>query len=193
MPRRTPLPARRDPLPDRVSGTESSRVSGTESSDRAPEQRILGLDPGLGTVGFGCILAGADGLRSLDYGVISTPGEQSIPERLQTLYEDLKELLRQFQPHQVGLEKLFFYKMGNTIPIAQARGVILLVLAQHHLVPVEFTPAQVKQSLTGYGRADKQAVQAAVARELNLPSLPRPDDAADALAIAITLWHHRFA
>ncbi|MFS8905961.1 crossover junction endodeoxyribonuclease RuvC [Synechococcus sp. O70.2] len=171
-----PLPPQKTPWPDNL-----------------PEQRILGLDPGLGTVGFGCILARADGLQSLDYGIISTPGEQPIHERLQILYEDLRELLRQLQPQQVALEKLFFYKMSNTIPIAQARGVILLVLAQHQLVPVEFTPAQVKQSLTGYGRADKQAVQAAVARELNLPCLPRPDDAADALALAITLWHHRFA
>jgi len=166
------------------------RDSGAERYD---ERCILGLDPGLGTLGFGCILAGSAGLKPVDYGVISTPSQHSLPERLQTLHEDLSQLLRQLRPHQVGLEKLFFYKMGNTIAIAQARGVILLTLAQHHLVPVEFTPAQVKQSLTGYGRADKQAVQAAVARELNLPSLPRPDDAADALAIAITLWHHRFA
>ncbi len=83
--------------------------------------------------------------------------------------------------------------MGNTIQVAQARGVILLALAQHRLVPQEFTPAQVKQSLTGYGNADKQAVQAAVTRELRLDRVPQPDDAADALAIAITVWHHRFA
>ncbi|MGQ9836586.1 MAG: crossover junction endodeoxyribonuclease RuvC [Cyanobacteriota bacterium] len=153
---------------------------------------ILGLDPGLGTVGFGCILAGSMGLRPIDYGVISTPSQQSMPERLQTLHNDLDQLLHQLRPQQVGIEKLFFYKMGNTIAVAQARGVILLALAQHQLLPIEFTPAQVKQSLTGYGRADKHAVQTAVARELNLPSLPRPDDAADALAIAITVWHHRF-
>lgn len=132
------------------------------------------------------------GLKPVDYGVISTSSQQSMPERLQTLHNDLNQLLHQLRPHQVGLEKLFFYKMGNTIAVAQARGVILLALAQHQLLPVEFTPAQVKQSLTGYGRASKHAVQTAVARELNLPSLPRPDDAADALAIAITVWHHRF-
>lgn len=142
-------------------------------------------------MGFGCILAGSTGLKPVDYGVISTSSQQSMPERLQTLHDDLDQLLRQLRPQQVGLEKLFFYKMGNTIAVAQARGVILLVLAQHQLLPIEFTPAQVKQSLTGYGRADKQAVQTAVARELNLPSLPRPDDAADALAIALTVWHHR--
>lgn len=142
-------------------------------------------------MGFGCILAGSTGLKPVDYGVISTSSQQSMPERLQTLHDDLDQLLRQLRPQQVGLEKLFFYKMGNTIAVAQARGVILLVLAQHQLLPIEFTPAQVKQSLTGYGRADKHAVQTAVARELNLPSLPRPDDAADALAIALTVWHHR--
>ncbi|MCJ2542561.1 crossover junction endodeoxyribonuclease RuvC [Synechococcus bigranulatus str. 'Rupite'] len=157
----------------------------------AADQLILGLDPGLGTMGFGCILAGSTGLKPVDYGVISTSSQQSMPERLQTLHDDLDQLLRQLRPQQVGLEKLFFYKMGNTIAVAQARGVILLVLAQHQLLPIEFTPAQVKQSLTGYGRADKHAVQTAVARELNLPSLPRPDDAADALAIALTVWHHR--
>ncbi len=143
-------------------------------------------------MGFGCILAGPTGLKSVDYGVISTSSQQSMPERLQTLHDDLDQLLHQLRPQQVGIEKLFFYKMGNTIAVAQARGVILLTLAQHHLLPVEFTPAQVKQSLTGYGRADKHAVQTAVARELNLPSLPRPDDAADALAIAITVWYRRF-
>ncbi|MEN9203398.1 MAG: crossover junction endodeoxyribonuclease RuvC [Thermostichus sp. DG_1_6_bins_120] len=156
------------------------------------DQVILGIDPGLGTLGFGCIRAGSGGLKSVDYGVITTSSQQSMPERLQTLHEDLHQLLDQLRPHQVGLEKLFFYKMGNTIAVAQARGVILLTLAQHHLLPVEFTPAQVKQSLTGYGRADKLAVQTAVARELRLPRLPRPDDAADALAIALTVWHHRF-
>ncbi len=141
-------------------------------------------------MGFGCIRAGPTGIEPIDYGVISTSSQQSMPERLQTLHEDLHQLLHQFRPQQVALEKLFFYKMGNTIAIAQARGVILLALAQHRLLPIEFTPAQVKQSLTGYGRADKLAVQMAVARELHLPSLPRPDDAADALAIALTLWHH---
>ncbi len=143
-------------------------------------------------MGFGCILASSTGLKSVDYGVISTSSQHSMPERLQTLHDDLDQLLHQLRPHQVGIEKFFFYKMGNTIAVAQARGVILLTLAQHHLLPVEFTPAQVKQSLTGYGRADKHAVQTAVARELNLPSLPRPDDAADALAIAITVWYRRF-
>jgi crossover junction endodeoxyribonuclease RuvC len=145
-------------------------------------------------MGFGCVeIQPGDQVVALDYGVISTPKDRDIQARLQILYEDLAQLLEQLAPHQVGLEKLFFYRMGNTIQIAQARGVILLALGQRHLCPREFTPAQVKQSLTGYGRSDKHAVQEAVARELHLPHLPRPDDAADALAIALTVWQHRFA
>lgn len=101
------------------------------------------------------------------------------------IYDDLHSVLNQVQPNLVAIEKLFFYKMGNTIAVAQARGVVMLVLAQHHVPLVEFTPAQIKQALTGYGAADKRAVQEAVARELRLEKIPRPDDAADALAIAL--------
>jgi crossover junction endodeoxyribonuclease RuvC len=147
----------------------------------------------MATMGFGCIQVSVTGeIQVLEYGVISTPAKTPIPQRLAVLYEDLRSLIQQVQPQQVGIEKLFFYKMGNTILVAQARGVILLALAQHSLIPVEFTPAQVKQSLTGYGNADKRAVQEAVARELALSHLPKPDDAADALAIALTVWHRRF-
>lgn len=112
-------------------------------------------------------------------------------ERLCTIYNDLHYLLDQIQPDLVAIEKLFFYRMGNTILVAQARGVIMLALAQHQLPFVEFTPAQIKQALTGYGNADKQAVQEAVARELNLATIPRPDDAADALAVALAAWFQR--
>ncbi|MFM7527651.1 MAG: crossover junction endodeoxyribonuclease RuvC, partial [Nodosilinea sp.] len=108
-----------------------------------------------------------------------------------TIYDDLHSLIEQFTPDRVVIEKFFFYRMGNTILVAQARGVLLLVLAQHQLPPTEFTPAQVKQALTGHGNADKADVQQAVARELNLASIPRPDDAADALALALTGWLQR--
>jgi crossover junction endodeoxyribonuclease RuvC len=157
------------------------------------ETKILGIDPGMGTMGFGCLLVPENSEKTLplEYGVISTPSGLSIPERLQILYNDLTTLIDHLQPHQVGIEKLFFYKMGNTILVAQARGVILLVLAQHQLIPQEFTPAQIKQSLTGYGNAEKREVQEAVARELGLSQLPKPNDAADALAIALTVWHSR--
>jgi crossover junction endodeoxyribonuclease RuvC len=126
-----------------------------------------------------------------DYGVIQTPASEEIGDRLQIIYDDLHDLIQQTQPDRVAIEKLFFYRMGNTIAVAQARGVIMLVLAQHQLPFVEFTPAQVKQALTGYGNADKYAVQEAVARELNLETIPKPDDAADALAIALAAWFQR--
>jgi crossover junction endodeoxyribonuclease RuvC len=154
--------------------------------------RILGLDPGLGTLGFGCIEVTASHLVTLvDCGVITTTADLGIPQRLQVLYQDLHELVRALQPDRAVVEKLFFYRMGNTIQVAQARGVLLLVLSQYGLPLQEFTPAQVKQSLTGYGKADKQAVQAAVVRELRLDYVPKPDDAADGLAIALTGWYHQ--
>ncbi len=157
------------------------------------EKRILGLDPGLATLGFGTIDISENQKQSataVDFGIIQTPAKKELPQRLQTLYEDLHDLIEQFQPQLVAVEKLFFYRMGNTILVAQARGIIMLVLAQHHLNFVEFTPGTVKQTLTGYGNAEKEEVQDAVARELQLDSIPKPDDAADALALAVTAWLH---
>jgi crossover junction endodeoxyribonuclease RuvC len=155
--------------------------------------RILGLDPGLASVGFGAISVSihtrVPTVTSLDFGIIQTPARTEIGSRLKTIYDDLHGLIDEIQPDLVAIEQLFFYKMGNTIPVAQARGVILLVIAQHQIPWVEFTPAQIKQAVTGYGNAQKPDVQAAVARELNMDKIPRPDDAADALAVALTaLW-----
>ncbi|MEM8603343.1 MAG: crossover junction endodeoxyribonuclease RuvC [Cyanobacteria bacterium P01_H01_bin.121] len=153
--------------------------------------RILGLDPGLATLGFGALEIGSQEpkvLNLLDFGIIQTPAKTDLGDRLCIIYDDLNTLIEAVQPDIISIEKLFFYRMGNTIAVAQARGVILLVLAQHHLKLIEFTPAQVKQALTGYGNADKRAVQEAVARELNLAQIPRPDDAADAVALALTAW-----
>ncbi|MFE4107560.1 crossover junction endodeoxyribonuclease RuvC [Almyronema epifaneia] len=160
-------------------------------------QRILGLDPGLAILGFGVLDCQNRGqldessVAILDFGVIETPAKTAVGDRLCTIYDDLHSLIQQWQPDLISIEKLFFYRMGNTILVAQARGVIMLVLAQQKIPFIEFTPAQVKQALTGYGNADKQAVQAAVARELNLASIPRPDDAADALALALAAWFQR--
>jgi crossover junction endodeoxyribonuclease RuvC len=122
----------------------------------------------------------------LDFGIIQTPPKTPLGDRLCTIYEDLTTVIEQVQPDLVALEKLFFYRMGNVILVAQARGVVTLVVAQQKLPLVEFTPAQIKQALTGYGNADKKAVQEAVARELELDTIPKPDDAADALAVALT-------
>ncbi|WP_310427170.1 crossover junction endodeoxyribonuclease RuvC [Chamaesiphon sp. VAR_48_metabat_135_sub] len=154
--------------------------------------RILGLDPGLASLGFGAISVSPH-LRPptvalIDFGIIQTPARTEIGSRLQTIYDDMHSLLDEIKPDLVAIEQLFFYKMGNTIPVAQARGVILLVIAQHQIPWVEFTPAQIKQAVTGYGNAQKPEVQAAVARELALDKIPRPDDAADALAVALTAW-----
>ncbi|AFZ29292.1 Holliday junction endonuclease RuvC [Gloeocapsa sp. PCC 7428] len=176
------------------------------------EKRILGIDPGLAILGFGTISAtqrdsSSSGALSshatnaevitkpeltlLDFGVIQTSAGVEMGKRLCTIYEDLNILLEQSQPDLVAIEKLFFYKMGNTITVAQARGVIMLVLAQHDIPFVEFTPAQIKQALTGWGNAKKYEVQQAVAQELDLDYIPRPDDAADALAVALTAWYSR--
>lgn len=162
------------------------------------EKRILGLDPGLAILGFGAISCkGAlssrepDQVSVLDYGVVQTFANQETGQRLITLYEDLHSLLEHWKPDLVSIEKLFFYRMGNTIAVAQARGVVMLVLAQHNVPFVEFTPAQIKQALTGHGNADKLEVQEAVTRELNLPEIPKPDDAADGLAVALTAWFQR--
>ncbi len=162
------------------------------------EKRILGLDPGLAKLGFGMLACRGDASGSmaknvsvLDFGVIETQAGQELGQRLVTIYEDLHTVLTQWKPDLVAIEKLFFYRMGNTILVAQARGIVMLVLAQHQVPFVEFTPAQIKQALTGYGNADKLEVQTAVARELSLDEIPRPDDAADGLAVALTAWFQR--
>ena len=122
----------------------------------------------------------------MDFGVIQTPAGEEMGLRLKTIYDDLHVLIDTFKPDLAAAEKLFFYRMGNTILVAQARGVLTLVLAQREVPVVEFTPAQIKQALTGYGNAQKLEVQEAVARELNLAEIPKPDDAADGLAVALT-------
>jgi crossover junction endodeoxyribonuclease RuvC len=158
------------------------------------KKRILGLDPGLATIGFGAIDTNEPHskvpLALLDFGIIQTKAGVEISQRLKTIHEDLTSVVQEFQPELVAIEKFFFYRMANTILVAQARGVILLVLAENNLPYVEFTPAQIKQSIAGYGNATKEDVQSAVARELALDYIPRPDDAADALAIALTGWMH---
>jgi crossover junction endodeoxyribonuclease RuvC len=153
--------------------------------------RILGLDPGLARLGFGAIAGNPQDsapLELVDFGIIQTAAGTPLGDRLCTLHEDLTTLLEEIQPDRVIVEKFFFYRMGNTILVAQARGVVILAIAQQGIPYDEFTPAQVKQALTGYGNAPKAAVQEAVAAELHLPQIPQPDDAADALALALTGW-----
>ncbi|HEY9808647.1 MAG TPA: crossover junction endodeoxyribonuclease RuvC [Halomicronema sp.] len=154
--------------------------------------RILGIDPGFAKLGFGGISCEEPASVSvIDFGVIQTPKGEEVGRRLRTIYEDLHTVIEEINPDLVVIEKFFFYRMANTILVAQARGVIMLVLGQFEVPVVEFTPAQVKLALTGYGNAEKYEVQEAVAQELGLEVIPKPDDAADALALALTGWFQR--
>ena len=148
--------------------------------------RILGIDPGVATIGFGLIEADRADLRLLRYGVITTPAGLPLSTRLYQIANDMLELLTQFHPDEMGIEELFFTKNITTgIAVAHGRGVLLLE-AERAGVPVyEYTPMQVKQAVTGYGGADKKQVMLMTQRLLKMQQIPRPDDAADALAIAI--------
>ncbi len=164
---------------------------------KSTTKRILGLDPGLAILGFGVIeyepaemRALSPNIKTIDYGVVKTTPRTEMGDRLCTIYDDLHSVIDEYKPNLVAIEKLFFYRMGNTIVVAQARGVVMLVIAQRKLPFVEYTPAQIKQSVTGHGNADKVEVQDAITRELKLESVPKPDDAADGLAVALTAWFH---
>ena len=147
----------------------------------------LGLDPGTATTGYGLVrLLDDSSLQVVDFGVITTPKDMEPAKRLSMLYHRLNEILTHFCPETSAVEKLFFQKNITTaIAVAQARGVILLALTQAGLGIGEYTPNEVKQAVTGYGSADKRQVQEMVRVQLTLDAIPKPDDAADALAIAI--------
>ncbi len=148
----------------------------------------LGLDPGTATTGYGLVRLAPDGeLLAVKHGVISTPQDTPAAERLVMLYEQLQELLREHRPETAAVEKLFFQRNVTTaIAVGQARGVLLLSLAQAGLDVFEYTPNEIKQAVAGYGSAGKRQVQEMVRVLLGLDAIPRPDDAADALAVAIT-------
>lgn len=150
--------------------------------------RILGLDPGLAILGFGIIDEEGNKLKLVDYGIINSEPDITFPERLKLLYDDLDFLINRYKPEIVAVEELFYNRNATTaIKVAQARGVQVLCCQQHGLPLYEFTPLQVKQTITGYGRADKKQVQLMVKNLLNMDHMPQPDDAADAIAIAICL------
>ena len=146
---------------------------------------ILGIDPGYAIVGYGVI----DNSRNnavIDYGVITTPKEDSIAVRLKTIEDGLIYLIDKYKPEVLAIEELFYFKNQKTvIPVAEARGVILLTCQKYIGKIYEYTPLQIKQALTGVGRADKAQVQFMVKTILGLKSIPKPDDAADALAVAL--------
>lgn len=149
--------------------------------------RIIGIDPGTATTGFGVIEHVGGKLTYVDAGVITTTPDLLMPDRLVILHQELSQLIAEFQPEQAAVELLFFSTNVTTaISVGQARGVILLALAQAGLIPGEYTPMQIKQAVAGYGGAKKPQIQAMVKTLLKLPAIPKPDDAADALAIAIT-------
>jgi crossover junction endodeoxyribonuclease RuvC len=147
---------------------------------------ILGIDPGYGTIGYGVIEKNGSKITPVDYGVIQTPKDESIATRLAMIYDSLNILIKKYKPDEIAVEELFFNTNITTgIKVAQARGVILLCAVRECGRLFEYTPLMVKQSLTGNGRADKKQVQYMVKMMLKLKTEPRPDDAADALAIAI--------
>ena len=151
---------------------------------------ILGIDPGTAITGFGLLKSDGDDLRVVDYGAITTPSDWLMPRRLQRLYAELTALIVKHQPTDAVIEKLFFSKNVRTaLSVGQARGVALLAAAQANLTIHEYTPLQIKQAVVGYGRADKNQIQQMVKMLLQLDSIPQPDDAADALAIAICHAH----
>lgn len=148
--------------------------------------RILGIDPGTGILGFGVIDVQGDKAQLVDAGVIRTPVKQDDAIRLVTIYEELTDIIAQNKPQLMSVEKLFFAQNVTTaMSVAQARGVVLLCGQQAGLTIHEYTPLQIKQALTGYGRADKKQMQEMVRVVLQLKEQPKPDDCADALAAAI--------
>jgi len=148
----------------------------------------LGIDPGTATTGYGLVRLMPDGeLVAVSFGIISTPKESAAPARLEMLYKELRALLKKHKPDTAAVEKLFFQSNVKTaLAVGQARGVVMLSLQQAGLEIFEYTPNEVKQAVAGYGGADKKQVQDMVRALLGLDSIPKPDDAADALAIAIT-------
>lgn len=152
--------------------------------------RILGIDPGTGILGFGVVEVtdvAAKTFKLIDAGVVRTPAHTPHDERLEDIYDSLTEIVKATKPEICSIEKLFFSRNITTaMTVAEARGVALLVARQHKLPIFEYTPPQIKQTLTGYGKADKKQVQEMVRLQLGLKDIPKPDDCADALAAAIT-------
>lgn len=152
---------------------------------------VIGIDPGTATTGYGLVQESEDGtLMAVDYGAVVTPSKMPMPERLSLLYDSLKDILQSHPPESAAVEKLFFQKNVRTaMSVGQARGVALLALTQAGLPVAEYAPNEIKQAVAGYGGADKRQIQEMVRTLLNLDEIPKPDDAADALAVAICHLH----
>ena len=148
----------------------------------------LGIDPGTATTGYGLVRLTRDGeLVAVKFGVISTPKDSSAPARLEMIYDQLCDLIKEHKPDTAAVEKLFFSRNVTTaLAVGQARGVVMLALQKAGIEAFEYTPKEIKNAVAGYGGADKRQVQEMVRALLQLGSIPKPDDAADALAVAIT-------
>ena len=149
--------------------------------------RVMGIDPGTAIVGFGIIDYEKNKYNCVDYGVILTDKDLNVEDRLEIVYDKLTKILKKYSPEYIAVEDLFYFKNNKTvISVAQARGIILLTAKQNKIPITSYTPLQVKMGITGYGKAEKKQVQLMVQKFLNLKEIPKPDDAADALAICIT-------
>lgn len=148
--------------------------------------RILGIDPGIAIVGFGVVDKNGNRYSTVDYGAITTPAHTPLENRLKTIYDEMTLLFVNFRPDAMSVEELFFNSNAKTaIAVGQARGVIILSAVENGVPIYEYTPLQVKQALTGYGRASKMQIQQMMKSMLGLSEIPKPDDVADALAIAV--------
>jgi len=151
--------------------------------------RVFGVDPGVATTGWAVVDFWGENLKVIDFGVISTSKTLKLPQRLVEIESDLAELLQKFKPEIAGIENLIFCRNAKTaIAVGQSRGVVLLTLEKHNQKIYEFTPLQVKSIISGYGKAEKKQVQLNVQRITGMTSLPKPDDAADAIAIAVCTY-----
>lgn len=149
--------------------------------------RVIGIDPGTAIVGYGIIDFDKNKYTVINFGVITTSKDLNMEDRLLIIHQELKKILDKYKPEYMAIEDLFYFKNNKTvISVAQARGIILLNAKQNNLSITSYTPLQVKIGITGYGKADKKQIQQMTQRILNLSEIPKPDDAADALAIAIT-------
>lgn len=155
---------------------------------------IFGIDPGLATTGYGIIKIKNRNakIKIIDYGCVKTSAKLLLAERLEIIYKELEKLIKKYKPDKIVIEKIFFAKNVKTaMQVGEARGVVTLLAIQNRIPIFEFTPLQIKQALTGYGQASKEQIQKMVKIILGLKEIPKPDDVADALAIAITCNQHR--
>ena len=153
--------------------------------------RILGIDPGYAIVGYGVVDYAKNSFSVVGYGAVTTKAKTPFEDRLSVIYDDIIQIIEKYKPHRLSIEKLYFNTNSTTaIDVAQARGVIVLAAKQKGVEVYEYTPLQVKQAVTGYGRAEKHQVMEMVKSLLSLKAVPKPDDTADALAIAICDGHY---